>query len=132
MNCVFCKIINGEVPSFKVYEDEHTLAFLDISPVNPGHTLVAPKKHLVNFEDTDEETLCRVIKAVKKVGLSLKKNLGAPGYNVAENNDPAAGQMVPHLHFHVIPRKENDDIKLWPQRSYADGEAAEILKKIKI
>ncbi|MDO8592446.1 MAG: HIT family protein [bacterium] len=132
MDCIFCKIISGEVPSLKVYEDEFTLAFLDINPVNPGHTLVVPKKHLVNFEDADEETLCRLIKIVKKVGFSLKNNLSAPGYNVAVNNDPIAGQVVPHLHFHVIPRKENDNIKLWPQRSYAGGEATEILKKIKI
>lgn len=132
MSCVFCKIVNGEIPSFKVYEDENTLAFLDINPVNPGHTLVMPKKHLANIEETDEEILCQVMKIVKKVGASLKKNLGALGYNVQVNNDPAAGQVVPHLHFHVMPRLKNDGLNLWPQKKYATGEAEAVLKKIKI
>jgi len=132
MSCIFCKIISGEIPSYKVYEDEHTLAFLDINPVNPGHTLVLPKKHLANIEAADELTLCQVIKIVKKVGVSLKKNLGAAGYNVLENNDPAAGQIVSHLHFHVTPRTTDDGLKLWPQKKYGKGEAEAVLNKIKI
>lgn len=132
MNCVFCKIIAGEIPSHKVYEDGQILAFLDINPVNPGHTLVVTKKHFANLEETDEEALCRVIKTVKKIGVSLKKNLAAPGYNVAVNNDPAAGQIVPHLHFHVIPRLPGDNLKLWPQRKYGASQAEEVLNKIKI
>ncbi len=132
MSCIFCKIIAGEIPSYKVYEDENTLAFLDINPVNPGHTLVMPKKHFVNLEETDEATLCQVIKTVKKVGESLKKNLGTPGYNVLVNNDPVAGQIVPHLHFHVTPRLEDDGLQLWPQKKYGSGEAEAILKKINI
>ncbi len=132
MSCIFCKIINGEIPSYKVYEDEYTLAFLDIGPVNPGHTLVIPKKHFANIEAADEKTLCRVINTVKKVGLSLKKNLGVAGYNILEANDPVAGQSVPHLHFHLVPRSENDGLNLWPQKKNKAGEAEEILKKIKI
>lgn len=132
MDCIFCKIIAGEIPSFKVYEDEFTLAFLDINPVNPGHTLVVPKKHAANIEEADEQMLCHIMKTVKKVGFSLKNNLGAPGYNVLENNDPASGQIVPHLHFHLVPRMADDGLKLWPQKKYADGEAEEVLNKIKI
>jgi len=132
MSCIFCKIIAGEIPSYKVYEDEFTLAFLDINPVNPGHTLVIPKKHFANIDEADEETLSLVIKTVKKVGESLKKNLAAPGYNVQENNDPAAGQIVPHLHFHVVPRTLDDGLGLWPQKKYKENEAEEILNKIKI
>jgi histidine triad (HIT) family protein len=132
MSCIFCKIIAGEIPSYKVYEDEFTLAFLDINPVNPGHTLVIPKKHFANIDEADEETLSLVIKTVKKVGESLKKNLAAPGYNVQENNDPAAGQIVPHLHFHVVPRILDDGLGLWPQKKYKENEAEEILNKIKI
>lgn len=132
MSCVFCQIVSGEIPSYKVYEDEYTLAFLDIGPVNPGHTLVIPKKHYVDIEETDAETLCQVIRTVKKVGLSLKKNLAAPGYNARVNNGAVAGQAVPHLHFHVTPRLENDGLKLWPQKKYEAGQAEEILKKIKI
>ena len=132
MDCLFCKIITGEIPGYKVYEDEYTLAFLDINPVNPGHTLVVPKKHVVNIEQADEEILCRVMKTVKKVGLSLKNNLGAPGYNLGLNNDPVAGQLVPHLHIHVVPRLESDGLSLWPQRPYQPGQAEEVLNKIKI
>ena len=132
MFCIFCKIIAGEIPSYKVYEDESALAFLDINPVNPGHTLVVSKKHFVNFEEADEETLCQVIKIVKKIGLSLKKNLAVPGYNVAVNNDPVAGQAVLHLHFHVIPRLDNDGLKPWPHQEYQENQAEEVLNKIKI
>ncbi|MDD4272055.1 MAG: HIT family protein [Patescibacteria group bacterium] len=131
-NCIFCKIIAGEIPSYKVYEDEFVLAFFDINPVNPGHTLVVPKKHFANIEEADEETLCQIVKVLKKVGLSLKKNLGAPGYNVQVNNDPAAGQIVPHLHFHLVPRADGDGLKLWPQKKYLETEAEEVLNKIKI
>jgi len=132
MSCIFCKIIAGELPCYKVYEDEFTLAFLDINPVNPGHTLVVPKKHTATIEETDEETLCRVIKTVKKIGLSLKKNFAVPGYNVQVNNDPAAGQLIPHLHFHLLPRTGSDGLKLWPQRKYQPGEAEAALEKLKI
>ncbi len=132
MPCIFCKIIAGEIPSYKVYEDEQVLAFLDINPVNHGHTLVVPKKHFVNIEEADEQVLCQIIKIVKKIGISLKKNLGAAGYNVLENNDPVAGQIVPHLHFHVIPRLLGDDLQLWPQKKYEENQAGEVLNKIKI
>lgn len=132
LDCIFCKIIAGEIPSYKVYEDEFTLAFLDINPVNPGHTLVLPKKHVANIEEASEETLCQAIKTVKKVGLSLKKNLSTPGYNVLVNNDPAAGQIVPHLHFHVTPRLEDDGLELWPQKKYKENQAEEVLNRIKI
>lgn len=132
MSCIFCTIINGQIPSYKVYEDENTLAFLDINPVKPGHTLVVPKKHLANIEETDEEILCQVMKIVKKVGASLKKNLGALGYNVQINNDPAAGQIVPHFHCHLVPRLADDGLELWPQRKYEENEAEEVLNKIKI
>ena len=132
MPCIFCKIIAGEIPIYKVYEDKLILAFLDINPVNPGHTLVVSKKHYANIEEADEETLCQVIKTVKKVGLILKKSLAVPGYNLQMNNDPVAGQIIPHLHFHVVPRTGSDDLELWPQKKYAEGEAEEVLNKIKI
>jgi len=129
--CVFCQIINNELPSYTIYEDEKTLAFLDIAPVNAGHALVVPKAHYENMEAIPEEELAAVIKTVKKIGLMLKNKLGAAGYNLSENNDPLAGQVVPHLHFHVIPRREEDGLKLWPQRQYRSGEAEEILKRLK-
>jgi len=131
-NCIFCKIIKGELPSYKIYEDEHNLAFLDINPTTEGHTLVVPKQHFVNFEDIPEEELKKTILIVKKIGKKLKDGLGVESYNVCENNDLAAGQLIPHIHFHLIPRHGNDNLKPWPQTSYSEGRAEEVLKKIKI
>ncbi len=131
MSCIFCKIVSGELPSHKIYEDESTLAFLDIAPVNPGHTLVISKKHYANFEETPEDILCQVIGAVKKVGRAIKDGLGAEGYNINVNNDPIAGQIIPHLHFHIIPRHVGDGLKSWGQGKYKEGEAEEVVNKIK-
>lgn len=129
--CVFCKIVAGEIPSHKVYEDDDTLAFLDIAPVSCGHILVIPKKHFQNMEDIPEDELSKLIKAVKKVGRAIKDGLAVAGYNANVNNDPAAGQVIPHIHFHIIPRTEGDGLKLWPQGKYGEGEAEEALEKIK-
>jgi len=128
--CIFCKIISGELPSYKVYEDEKTLAFLDIKPVNAGHVLVAVKNHFKNLEDTPEEDVIALIVTVKRIGLLLKEKLGVPGYNLSVNNDPVADQLVPHLHFHIIPRRAGDGLPLWPQREYDAGEAEIIMKKL--
>jgi len=131
-NCIFCKIIKGEISSHKVYEDRHTLAFLDIMPANPGHTLVVPKKHFASLEEVDEKTLCQTMKTVKKIGKALKDGLEIKGYNVMENNDAVAGQIIPHLHFHVIPRKKGDGLALWAQKKYyTDSEAKKIAVLIK-
>jgi len=132
MDCIFCKIIKGEIPAYKVYEDDDSIAFLDANPVNPGHTLVMPKKHFANFEEAPEDALLAAMKTVKQVGRSLKDNLGVLGYNVYENNDPIAGQVVHHLHFHVIPRHAGDGLELWHQGKYSHDEDQAILNKIKI
>ncbi len=131
-DCIFCKIVAGDIPSYKVYEDDDTLAFLDIMPNNHGHTLVIPKDHHQNIEEVPEELLSKTILVVKKVGKSIKDNLGVKGYNVCENNDPIAGQVVPHLHFHIVPRKDDDNFESWPQVPYPGGKAEEVLDKIKI
>lgn len=127
--CIFCKIIKGEVPCEKIYEDEHTLAFLDAAPVNKGHTLIISKKHFENIFDVDEETLCHMIRSVKKVAHAL--HTYAEGVNIGQNNNKAAGQLVDHIHFHVIPRFSNDGFKHWPQQSYTTGEAKKVAKEIK-
>ena len=131
-DCIFCKIISGELPSHKVYEDDNNLAFLDINPTSHGHTLVVPKKHFVNMEDVPEEELKQTILIVKKIGKKLKDGLGVESYNICVNNDPAAGQLIPHIHFHLVPRYKNDNLKPWPQASYPEGKAEEVLEKIKI
>ena len=130
-DCLFCKIIKGEIPSHKVYEDDNVFAFLDIAPVNYGHTLVVPKEHFKNLEEISEDKLCHLIKVVKKIGKAIKEGLDYSGYNISVNNDPVAGQIIPHLHFHIIPRKENDGLSLWPQGKYEEGEAEKIANKIK-
>lgn len=103
-NCIFCAIVAGEIPSFKIYEDEFVLAYLDINPFSEGHTLVVPKAHSCGLIDTSDETLAMVIARVKRVAAHLKSALPCDGFNVLQNNGEAAGQTVNHLHFHIVPR----------------------------
>ena len=130
-NCIFCKIVKEEIPAEKVYEDEHTLAFLDIQPINEGHTLVIPKDHFENLYTLPDETLARMSLAVKKVALAIKEAVDADGINVGMNNEPAAGQVIFHAHIHVIPRKSEDGLHLWPQKDYKVGEATVVAEKIR-
>ncbi|MCL5435975.1 MAG: HIT family protein [Patescibacteria group bacterium] len=129
-NCVFCKIVAGAIPSFKVYEDDEVLAFLDIHPVSPGHTLVIPKAHFPDFSATPEEVLSRVVTAAQRVAAGVLAGTGASGFNLSTANGQSAGQEVGHLHFHIIPRKDRDEHKPWQQREYAEGEAAKIANAI--
>ena len=103
-DCIFCAIAAGEIPSFKVYEDDLVLAYLDINPFTKGHTLVIPKAHSTGLLDTDDEVLAAVVARVKKVAAHLKAALPCDGFNILQNNGEAAGQTVHHLHFHIIPR----------------------------
>lgn len=112
-NCVFCKIIKGEINSYKIYENEHVLAFLDATEDVDGHTLVIPKQHASNIFDCPENVLCEVMKVVKLVSEHYKK-LGYEGVNIFNNNGSLAEQSVFHLHFHIIPRKEGDLLKVCP------------------
>ena len=131
MECLFCKIVRGEIPSFKVYEDEKTLAFLDIRPVNPGHTLVVPKKHAENIFDIPPDDWTAVAEATRVLAIAIEKAVSADGVNLAMNNREHAGQLVPHAHVHIIPRKKGDGLELWPQRPYPEGEAEDVAEKIK-
>lgn len=106
--CIFCKIAAGELPATKVYEDEDTLAFMDIGPVVKGHTLVIPKHHYDPITGTPPEVLCKLITVVQKIAQAQYDGLGADGINVTQANGKTAGQIVPHIHFHVIPRFEDD------------------------
>lgn len=130
-DCLFCKIINNEIPSVKVYEDENVLAFLDINPVNPGHTLIVPKIHSDNLLDTNDHVLQAMIVATKKVATAILLSLGYEAFNIEENNGKIAGQVIPHLHWHIVPRKADDGLKHWPGKSYQPGEADDIANKIK-
>lgn len=103
---IFAKILRGEIPSHRVYEDEHAVAFMDVMPQANGHTLVIPKAPSRNLLDADPDTLARIMPAVQKVAVAVKAAFEADGVTVVQFNEPAAGQTVYHLHFHVIPRKE--------------------------
>ncbi len=131
MNCLFCNIIAGGVPSYRVYEDDDTLAFLDIRPNHPGHTLVVPKEHSENLYDMSDHALTTTASTVRKVARAIKKGVGADGINIAMNNEKAAGQIIFHPHVHIIPRFESDGFKHWPQKEYKEGEAAAVAEKIK-
>ncbi|MDD4409617.1 MAG: HIT family protein [Candidatus Pacebacteria bacterium] len=108
-NCIFCKIIKGEIPCYKVYENDMVLAFLDINPVNEGHVLVIPKKHHRDIFEIEEEYLCEVVKTAKKISLKMRE-YGIDGVNIFQANTEAGEQTVFHYHMHVIPRKKDDGI----------------------
>ena len=127
---IFEKIASGEIPSFKVYEDENTFAFLDISPASYGHTLVIPKKPYKNIYEIPTEEAGKLFQAVKKVAVTIKKALEADGVNIVMNNEAAAGQIVFHAHIHIIPRFENDGGYHGKHLTYPEGKAREIADKI--
>lgn len=107
-DCLFCKIVQGTIPCHKVFDDEHTLAFLDIRPLTRGHTLVIPKAHDVRFEDLSSEAAQRLMAVVHRVLPAVGRAVGASGSTLAINNGREGGQEVPHVHVHVIPRTAGD------------------------
>jgi histidine triad (HIT) family protein len=122
-DCIFCKIISGDLPSIRVYEDHDVLAFMDIGPVVKGHTLVVPKQHHDPITRTPVEVLCRLIRVVQQIAEAQITGLKADGINVTQANGRAAGQIVPHIHFHVIPRFATDGHHWnWVPRQYDSPE----------
>jgi histidine triad (HIT) family protein len=130
-DCIFCKIVAGELPAFKIYEDDATLAFLDIRPVNKGHALIVPKKHSLNIFDVTVDDWIDVTKVVHRLAHGIERAVDADGVNISMNNREHAGQVVGHLHVHIIPRFKGDGLKLWHQTPYKDGEAEKVQEKIK-
>lgn len=131
-DCLFCKIVKGEIPSYKIYEDDFSLAFLDISNDANGHILVIPKEHFENVFDCDDNILAKVMIAVKKVANHLKDNCGFSGVNIVNCSGKDAEQSVFHLHFHIIPRKEGDKMSIFPNLTKNSETLAEICEKLKI
>jgi histidine triad (HIT) family protein len=121
-DCIFCKIIEGKIPCAKVYDQGGIFAFLDIAPVNKGHALVVPKKHHATLFDLPPDLGRELLTALKLVGQAVMQATGAAGLNVGMNNFEVAGQLVHHVHFHLIPRHEGDGLKLWTQHAYESGE----------
>ncbi len=131
MDCVFCKIIAGEIPSLKIFEDEKVLAFLDIGPLADGHLLVIPKKHYERLDEMDTEDITALSAVLPKLARALVIATNAQGYNLLQNTGECAGQVVPHVHFHLIPRMPGDGLGYrWPAKKYQEGRDKEMQQKI--
>ena len=111
-DCIFCKIVAGEIPSFKVFEDDATLAFMDINPANEGHALVIPKEHAIDLYAVSDEALTRTAVTAKKVAAAVARTLNPDGLNLVQCNGAAAAQSVMHFHVHVLPRSKNDGLAM--------------------
>ena len=114
-DCIFCKIVSGEIPSKKVYEDENFMGILDVNPIAEGHTLIIPKKHFTNILEMPSSLGNEFIDAVKRAAVKIMGKCRAEGFNLGINTNESAGQIVFHLHAHVVPRKKGDGIKLLQQ-----------------
>ncbi len=133
MDCLFCKIVKGEIPNYTVYEDDNVLAFLDIHPCSKGHTVVIPKQHFSHISEMDPAVWSTTMAGLKKAVLKVYEVLGPPGVNIGINDQPAAGQAVGHVHWHIIPRYNGDGGGSMHSivRSKDSGEVAEIAKLFK-
>ena len=130
-DCIFCGIAEGEIPSFKVYEDEQVLAYLDINPFTKGHTLVIPKEHYKGLLDADDKVLADLIVKVKKIAAHVALSIGCDGFNILQNNGDAAGQTVRHVHFHIIPRWNGDPLTFENKKGDMD-ELVALAEKIRM
>lgn len=132
-DCIFCQIGQKKIPSHIVYEDENFMAFLDIHPANKGHTLVIPKNHISDFLSLNEEQTKEMFAVVQRVSHGVKKATNAGAFNLIQNNGPAAGQAIPHVHIHIIPRFEKDGLSLgvFRQGKYEGNEIAAMKDAIK-
>lgn len=129
-DCIFCKIIKGEIPCYKIYEDDYVLAFLDIAKDVYGHILVLPKTHCKNVLDIEEKTLNKVMIAVKKISNHLVDDCGFDGVNILNNSEK--GALVKHLHFHIIPRHDDDGLEVFPKFAGDECDLNEVCEKLKI
>lgn len=130
-NCIFCKIIAGEIPSATVYEDGDFKVIMDISPAAKGHLIILSKKHSANLFELDDDTASKALLVARKVAKAVKEELNCDGINLLQNNGEAAGQTVFHFHMHIIPRYNGDTVRMsWEHGKYADGEAATLAESI--
>lgn len=130
-NCIFCKIIAGVIPSATIYENEEFKVILDRFPANEGHVLIMPKEHCANLFEVDEEKAGRLFSLAVKVAKVMKETLGFENMNLVQNNGPVAGQTVNHLHVHLIPRYEDDEVKVtWPQMDLTDEQIESVRVKL--
>ena len=131
-DCLFCKMVAGQIPVAKIYEDEVVLAFLDIGPISDGHTLVIPKQHFEKLCDCPPELLGQVGSRLGKIAGAVDAAMNSGGYNVLCNNGMAAGQLIEHVHFHIIPRSVGDGVfDRWPSYKYPKGKIEAIATRIR-
>ena len=131
-DCIFCKIASGEIPSMKVYEDDLTLAFMDIAGDVDGHILVVPKKHCQSILDSDWETLSAVMRTVQTVSKHLTEHCGYEGVNFLNASGECAEQSIPHFHVHIIPRKSDDGLTVWPVFDGAKEDIQTVFESVKM
>lgn len=134
-NCIFCRIIAGEIPSATIYEDEDFKVILDISPAAKGHALILPKEHYANLYELPDELCGKAMKLAKKLAAHMTEKLNCDGLNLVQNNGEVAGQTVFHFHLHLIPRYkdgDNRDLLTWNQLSYQDGEADQLVGLLRL
>ena len=134
-NCIFCKIIRGEIPSSTIFEDEDFKVILDINPAAKGHALILPKQHYVNLYELPEELAAKAMVLAKKLAAHMTERLECDGLNLLQNNGAVAGQTVFHFHLHLIPRYkdgDNRDLLIWNQLTYQEGEADQIAELIRL
>ncbi|MBW2980660.1 HIT family protein [Candidatus Woesearchaeota archaeon] len=130
-DCIFCKIVKGDIPSAKIFEDDKVICFLDIAPANKGHALVVTKQHYGTLLDVPDDVLCDIMNKAKKIVRAMSSALGNEGFNILMNNKKVAGQLVEHAHIHIIPRFNRDGIKLnWKPKKYSGKELDEFKEKI--
>lgn len=131
-SCIFCKIIEGSIPSYTIYEDEYFKVILDKFPSTLGHTLILPKIHAENIFDLDDEYASRLLVVARRISIALKASLDIEGLNLLQNNGEVAGQAVFHFHLHLIPRYKNDGINVgWECIEPKDSEFISTIEKIK-
>ena len=131
-DCIFCKMVAGQVPVTKIYEDEVVLAFLDIGPVSDGHTLVIPKEHFVRLDECPEAVITSVARKLGAVATAIIQAVQADAYNIVNNNGRSAGQLIDHIHFHIIPRRSGDGVIRYSEHSqYPPGRLEELAQLIR-
>ena len=134
-NCIFCKIIAGEIPSNTIYEDDEFKVILDLAPAAKGHALILPKEHYADIYEIDEEVAGKAMKLAKKLAIHMTEVLGCDGFNILQNTHEVAGQTVFHFHMHLIPRykeAKNNDILKWSEETFSPEEMAEIKEALKM
>lgn len=131
-DCIFCRILKGELPAQKVHEDARVVAFLDINPIASGHTLVLPREHHEMWTDLPPDLAADLARPAQVVARGVVKATGAEGFNLLMNNHRCSGQAIPHAHFHVIPRKTGDGVKFgWVTKPYPPGEIEKVAESIR-